>query len=225
MIFSPSTLRGSIFAPLVVGANGPKVDAVIGDHNKALLPDVLTTFSVSYEWRRLMVHMCERLLDRRIWEGTEEEIDNAILKAHYLLLDLYTTELPIDTQVFFGARVSITSNKTITGTETALVFSAFPDGTYDYTGFFTLVTPTRLTIPAGEDDAWYRVTFSGRVSGGTLSAVSARIYLNGSTIIARANIRTANQLVLNADTDYLLSAGDYVEVLRALPACRCLAGG
>jgi len=210
------------FAPQVAGDNPVKAIAAISNHNDSLPGDTLATFSVNYEWRRLMVHMCEKLLDRRIWQGTEIEIDDAVLKAHRLLLDLYDVEAGMGTNEFLGARVGTTGDITLVAALNPITFNTSPTLCYDSDSMWSAGNPTRLTIPAGTPDAYYHVTFRGRITIGTSSNVNTWLRKNGTDDFAREAQQSSFSIAANVESDIFLSAGDYVEVYMSASPVRTL---
>lgn len=61
----------------------------LANHDEPLPGDELGDLFINYQWRRLLAPLATRLLNRGIYDGTEIEIDTAVLQAHLLLADLY----------------------------------------------------------------------------------------------------------------------------------------
>lgn len=123
--------------------------------------------------------------------------------------------------VFSGARVYNTSNITIaSATDVALTFNT---ERYDTDSYHSTVTNTgRLTVPVTD---YYTIGASIRINMASTGTVArAWLRLNGSTSIVTQGLgvtgASQDNNWINLKTDYLLTAGDYVEVV-----CRISSGG
>lgn len=91
-------------------------------------------------------------------------------------------------------------------------------------GFWSVGSPTRLTIP---DTAWYCVMGTVNSGAGTSDTMSVTIRLNGSTIIMWAkDYETTNSVAFGATPGGIvyLTAADYLEMLVDVGATQSLLG-
>jgi hypothetical protein len=109
-------------------------------------------------------------------------------------------------RVYNSANVSIPNL-----TRTAVTFNS---ERYDVGGCHsTAVNTSRLTVPAGEGGKYVIggcVEFAGNATG----TRQVEVYVNGTTLIAiqKDGAPDANPFELTINTEYALSAGDYVEL-------------
>lgn len=178
---SHSISRVNISALLVAAADVSKIQLPLPDHNAVLPADTLTSVSLNFKWRRIVVHLAETLLDRRIFDGSETEIDAAIQQVQALLSDMYTFEeigMP-----YLGAFVARTTD--IVATPTGLIASLENDFSFplhDVGDFFDLAADDRLIVPVG-GAGFYHCFASGQWKSGVATAV-LRLFRGVTTQLA-----------------------------------------
>lgn len=214
MIFSRATSPVNTSA---LAASVPKMGQItlpLPDHNAALPGDTLTQVALNFEWRRVVVHQVERLLDRSMYIGTEAEIDTAVQQVHALLSDMYTIAGIGGVMDTVGARASRRSLFTPAVGSWVVVPLDDPAGDawdWDTDGFWDVANPERLTIPAGAD-GMYHVNGFALWQSGTFGNVAMRININGSVIESLDLADTAGWRGANCACTVPLVAGDYVRM-------------
>ncbi len=156
MISSRVISHANIFELAANVHNVSKISLPIADHNAPLVGDELSTVTLNYQWRRILVHAAEHMLDREIYDGTEAEIDTVIQQAHALLSDMYTFEdAGMD---YLGARVgsTVTVNIPVTYAEQSML-GVIGSGMHDIGGFWDAGASEKLTVPVGGAGYYYCV--------------------------------------------------------------------
>jgi hypothetical protein len=181
------------------GYNGTKLPA----SNLALPPDANlgadnTFLELNYQWRRLIPYLFNSLYDRRIYSGSDAEIDDAVDNVDKLIAGLY-----------FGVDMALTVDEIRDETGVALPdVSGFSSVPFTSGNAFDPLNPTRLYLPSGSGLISGNINFDQTTGGWAY----AGIRINGTTIVAM-NSSHANNVVFSYSINYagIWQAGDYAE--------------
>lgn len=205
MIFSRVTSHVNTFALVASVPSAPNISLPMADHNALLAGDELLGVQLNYQWRRVMVHLAENMLDRRIYDGTEIEIDAAIQQVHALLSDMYTLErTDVD---YLGALVGLTSNLAFgtAGVDVGFTNDAIKP-LHDVGGFWDSGNPKELKVPVG--GAGYYFCFGHIRTGSALEGAVLRLYDGMFVQFGRAQMRVGQILTIHVNAALFFDEGD-----------------
>ena len=107
---------------------------------------------------------------------------------------------------FRGARLEISSQKTINDTTTPLAFDA---ATFDSSSYWSASNPSRLTMQAGD----LKAVFTGSIYAPNGSTITAKILKNGVELLAFGPDSVTVDSHFNVFTGVIeVSSGDYFEL-------------
>lgn len=223
MTFSRGTSLVNTFALVARAPSAPNISLPIADHNAPLVGDELFGLQLNYQWRRVLVHLAENMLDRRIYDGTEIEIDTAVQQVQALISDMYTPEtIGMD---YLGAHVGRSTNLGFSTSPVVIPFENEDTGLlHDVGGFWDGANPFWLEVPTG--GAGYYFCHGHVRVGGATEGVVLRL-TNGLTFpYARAEHRITNPQTLHVNTT--LGFGDGARLaleIRMLSGSRTIIAG
>lgn len=189
-----------------------QIQLPISDHDAALPGDTLTSVTLNFEWRRTLVHLAEFLLDRRIYSGTEAEIDTVVQQAHALISDMYTVDSVLHMPEKLAARVQhdVFGLIDLPGLTTFIPTFADPaleEHQYDFGGFWNSGDPTKIIIPANKGGL-YRFTAQVFFLAAPLGLRFFTIVHNSHDTVAQQRIYSDNTVSNSVSGDWECAVGD-----------------
>lgn len=205
MTFSRGTSPVNTFALVASALSAPNISLPMADHNAPLVGDELFGLQLNYQWRRVLVHLAENMLDRRIYDGTEIEIDTAVQQVQALISDMYTPETTgMD---YLGALVGLTTNQAV---GTAGVTISFNNNAiiplHDVGGFWDSGNPKELKVPVG--GAGYYFCFGHIRVGAATEGIVLRLFDGMFVQFGRAQKRIGNAQTIHVNAALFFDEGD-----------------
>jgi len=161
-------------------------DAIVEPHTQAIAGDTLTTISLNYKWRKLIVDMLAPLCFDDFWTGTTGDIETSVNNALDLIRDIYDVEAPAggsSAVIGFNLRLNADQN---------LGVGSFDDGYFTDPGVSPYFDPqtwllsdpgTVLTCPVGYAGKYLLIAHGSFFSTGSQVAHSIRIMSDGVNAI------------------------------------------
>ena len=194
-----------------------EISADIPAHDASLVGDQLTTLVINFRWRRILTPLILRLCNDGFWTGTQPEIEDATYKATNLLFDLYD----IDPMQKIAARLRPTGGfVTLPAGPTTIVEWADPAANpndYDHGGFYDVLNPTVLTIPAGLAGIYSFFANVFYTVSGSAAKVFTSIDWNLAETIAQARDNKEDFLAVSIAGDFQVVAGDEIRLKLSSP--------
>lgn len=202
-----------------------EIDAPLVAHDEELAGDTVYDLRLNHVWRRIVGGILLGEMEHIDWQGTTEEIEQAVTWFAGMVRDLYDETFTGDEMAYVGAKVGRTTDFTAPILGTLLPFEVVLEaGSHDTDGFFDIASPTILTIPAGLGGYYYCYARVRWIAGVTNTVV--RILITGGDIIATDHNRNDGLQTQFVAGSQLLVAGQSISLaVRAQTVTRIIRAG
>lgn len=180
-------------------------------HDDQVAGDVLTGITVNHVWRQYLAEMLVPLCMESSWQGTDDDVQDAVAKAIDLLVDLYTPEEP---QVAtHGFRLSLDADQSLPMANHSyyMVWRQATGGfEFDTDSYLSGATDDHIQIPPGLGGL-YIFSISARHTSATshTSSISVVEFNIGDVTPPLVNSRELGVPILTTNASQIAAVSDF----------------